>query len=91
MLRCHIKDFEHFGGALRKTFCDRMKTAVLGEHEAERAIVYNAKLLAYGAHYGFVLRTCQASGRRRRARSSGRIATSTPTSAWRGASPTQAT
>ena len=50
-----------------------MKTAVLGEPEAEKvnavayfrvieaekAIIYNAKLLACGAHYGFAARACQ--------------------------------
>lgn len=59
VLRCHMEAFEHFGGAPREILYDRMKTAVLGEPEADQPIVYNAKLLALGAHYGFVPRACQ--------------------------------
>lgn len=60
LLRCHIEAFEHFGGAPREILYDRMKTAVLGESDVDQSIVYNAKLLACGAHYGFVPRACQA-------------------------------
>jgi transposase len=59
LLRCHMEAFEHFGGAPREILYDRMKTAVLGEPEAGRGVVYNAKLLALGTHYGFVPRACQ--------------------------------
>jgi len=59
VLRCHMEAFEHFGGAPREILYDRMKTAVLGEPEADQPIVYNAKLLGCGAHYGFVPRACQ--------------------------------
>ncbi|MBV8603525.1 MAG: IS21 family transposase [Pelomonas sp.] len=59
VLRCHMEAFEHFGGAPREILYDRMKTAVLGEPDEDRPIVYNAKLLACGAHYGFVPRACQ--------------------------------
>ena len=59
VLRCHMEAFEHFGGVPREILYDRMKTAVLGEPEADQPIVYNAKLLACGAHYGFVPRACQ--------------------------------
>ena len=59
LLRCHMEAFEHFGGSPREILYDRMKTAVLGEPEAGRGVVYNAKLLALGAHYGFVPRACQ--------------------------------
>ena len=45
--------------ACRPILYDRMKTAVLGEPDADKPIVYNAKLLACGAHYGFVPRACQ--------------------------------
>jgi transposase len=38
---------------------DRMKTAVLGEREDDAPIVYNPKLVALGAHYGFTPRACQ--------------------------------
>jgi len=37
-----------------------MKTAVIGEPDADKPIIYNAKLLSCGAHYGFVPRACQA-------------------------------
>jgi len=60
VLRCHIEAFEHFGGAPREILYDRMKTAVLGESDVDQSIVYNAKLVACGAHYGFVPRACQA-------------------------------
>jgi transposase len=59
VLRCHMQAFEHFGGAPREILYDRMKTAVLGEPEQDKAIIYNAKLLACGAHYGFAPRACQ--------------------------------
>jgi transposase len=59
VLRCHMEAFEHFGGAPREILYDRMKTAVLGEPDADKPIIYNAKLLALGAHYGFVPRACQ--------------------------------
>jgi transposase len=59
VLRCHMEAFEHFGGVPREILYDRMKTAVLGEPDEDKAIVYNAKLLACGAHYGFVPRACQ--------------------------------
>ncbi len=60
VLRCHIQAFAHFGGTPREVLYDRMKTAVLGEADAGAGIVYNAKLLACGAHYHFVPRACQA-------------------------------
>lgn len=59
VLRCHMEAFEHFGGVPREILYDRMKTAVLGEPDADQPIVYNAKLLACGQHYGFVPRACQ--------------------------------
>jgi len=59
VLRCHMEAFEHFGGVPRQILYDRMKTAVLGEPEQDKPIVYNAKLLACGAHYGFTPRACQ--------------------------------
>lgn len=59
VLRCHMEAFEHFGGVPRHILYDRMKTAVLGEPEQDKGIVYNAKLLACGVHYGFVPRACQ--------------------------------
>lgn len=58
LMRCHIEAFEHLGGVPREILYDRMKTAVLGEPE-RRHIVYNAKLLALAAHYGFAPRACK--------------------------------
>lgn len=60
VIRCHMAAFEHIGGAPREILYDRMKTAVLGENQDERHIVYNAKLLALGTHYGFTPRACKA-------------------------------
>ena len=59
VLRCHMPAFEHFGGAPREILYDRMKTAVLGEREDDAPIVYNAKLVELGLHYGFTPRACQ--------------------------------
>lgn len=59
VLRCHMEAFEHFGGVPQEILYDRMKTAVLGEPDADQPIVYNAKLLSCGAHYGFVPRACK--------------------------------
>jgi transposase len=58
LLRCHIEAFEHLGGVPREILYDRMKTAVLSEN-AERHIIYNAKLLALAQHYGYVPRACK--------------------------------
>jgi transposase len=60
VLRCHMLAFEHLGGAPRQILYDRMKTAVLGERYDGKHIVYNDKLLALGAHYGFSPRACKA-------------------------------
>ena len=60
VIRCHIAAFDHMGDAPREIVYDRMKTAVLGENQQERHIVYNAKLLDLGKHYGFAPRACKA-------------------------------
>ena len=57
VLRCHMEAFEHFGGGPREILYDRRKTAVLGQ--GDEAIVYNDKLLACAAHYGFTPRACK--------------------------------
>jgi transposase len=59
VLRCHMEAFEHFGGVPREILYDRMKTAVIGEPDADRPIIYNDKLLKCGMHYGFMPRACQ--------------------------------
>ena len=69
VLRCHMLAFEHFGGTPHEILYDRMKTAVLGEAADDTGIVYNAKLIGLGAHYGFKPRACKAS----RAKTKGKI------------------
>ncbi|MFL5334661.1 MAG: IS21 family transposase [Geminicoccaceae bacterium] len=58
VLRCHVAAFEALGGVSEQILYDRMKTAVLGEVD-ERGIVYNDKLLALAAHYGFLPKACR--------------------------------
>ena len=58
LLRCHVAAFEALGGVPEQILYDRMKTAVLGEVD-ERGIVYNDKLLALAAHYGFMPKACR--------------------------------
>jgi hypothetical protein len=58
VLRCHVAAFEALGGVPEVILYDRMRTAVLGEVD-DRGIVYNDKLLALAAHYGFVPRSCR--------------------------------
>jgi transposase len=58
VLRCHVAAFEALGGVPEQILYDRMRTAVLGEVD-ERGIVYNDKLLALAAHYGFVPKACR--------------------------------
>jgi len=69
VLRCHMLAFEHFGGTPHEILYDRMKTAVLGEAGDDTGIVYNAKLIGLGAHYGFKPRACKAY----RAKTKGKI------------------
>jgi len=58
------------GGPLtHEMLYDRMKTAVLGETADDTGIVYNAKLIGLGAHYGFKPRACKAY----RAKTKGKI------------------
>jgi transposase len=58
VLRCHVAAVEALGGVPEQILYDRMRTAVLGEVD-ERGIVYNDKLLALAAHYGFVPKACR--------------------------------
>jgi transposase len=58
VLRCHVAAFSALGGVPEQIVYDRMKTAVLGEVD-DRGIVYNDKLLALAAHYGFVPKACR--------------------------------
>ena len=58
VLRCHVAAFEALGGVPEQILYDRMRTAVLGEVD-ERGIVYNDKLLALAAHYGYLPKACK--------------------------------
>jgi transposase len=58
VLRCHVAAFEALGGVPEQILYDRMRTAVLGEVD-KRGIVYNDKLLALAAHYGYVPKACR--------------------------------
>ena len=58
VLRCHGAAFEALGGAPRELLYDRMKTAVLGEHN-QGGIVYNRALIDLARHYGFHPKACQ--------------------------------
>jgi len=58
VLRCHVAAFTALGGMPEQILYDRMRTAVLGEVD-ERGIVYNDKLLALAAHYGFMPKACR--------------------------------
>ena len=51
--------FEHFGGVPNEILYDRMKTAVLGEPDADLPVIYNGKLLSCSDHHGFTPRACQ--------------------------------
>lgn len=58
VLRCHVAAFAALGGVPEQILYDRMKTAVLGEID-DLGIVYNDKLLALAAHYGFTPKACR--------------------------------
>jgi len=68
VLRCHVAAFEALGGVPGQILYDRMKAVVLGEAD-ERGIVYNDKLLALAAHYGFLPKAC----RPHRAKTKGKV------------------
>jgi len=79
VLRCHIAALEEIGSAPREILYDRTKTAVLGE-DADGLVIYNRALLDLARHYGSSRRPADPIGRRPKARSSGRSATSARTS-----------
>jgi hypothetical protein len=58
VLRCHIDAFAALGGVPEEILYDRMKTVVLGNDKAARAI-YNPSLVALANHYGYQPRACQ--------------------------------
>jgi hypothetical protein len=68
-----------------------MMTAVLGEAADDTGIVYSAKLIGLGAHYGSKPRVCKAYRTKTGARPSDRFATCGPTSFPHAASPVSRT
>lgn len=50
-LDCHIRAFEHFGGAAKEILYDRMKNVYLGRLAGRDR--FNSSLLSCGLHYGF--------------------------------------
>jgi transposase len=60
--------FVAFGGVPRTLLFDRMRTAVAGS-EVEGRAVFNAELLRFAAHYGFVPQACRPY----RAKTKGRV------------------
>jgi transposase len=57
VVRCHLEAFTEFGGVPQELLYDRMKTAVLGEHD-DGTVRYHPTLLDVGAHFGFRPRAC---------------------------------
>lgn len=54
---CHVEAFLYFGGVPREALYDNAKTAFYMSLDGEWKI--NPRLLALGAHYGFVPKRCQ--------------------------------
>lgn len=75
VLRCRVAALEAIGGVPREILYDRMKTAVIGEGQAE-GIVYNRALIDLARHYSFHPRACQPCRAKTKARSSDLSATS---------------
>ena len=73
VLRCHVAAFEALGGAPRELLYDRMKTAVLGEHDPG-GMVYNRALIDLARHYGFHPKACQPY----RAKTKGKVELAVP-------------
>lgn len=58
VMRCHIAGFDAMGGSPEHILYDRMKTAVIGEDEAE-IVTYNTSLVVLLNHYGTDPRACR--------------------------------
>ena len=57
VLRMHIEAFEAIGGVPHEVLYDRMKTAVVGEHDGE--VIYNLSLGSLLRHYDALPRACR--------------------------------
>ena len=49
-IRCHVRMYEHFGGAPVRTVCDNLKTGVVS-HPKEGEIILTDDYAALGSHY----------------------------------------
>ena len=59
LLRCHVAAFTELGGVPGEILYDQMKTAVQSDRSETTGIVYNATLLAFAEHYGFLPKACR--------------------------------
>jgi transposase len=59
LLRCHIAAFEALGGVPRQILYDRMRTVFHREDTEGGHIVYNATLLGFARHYGYLPKACR--------------------------------
>jgi transposase len=59
LLRCHSAAFEALGGVPRQILYDRMRTVFRQEDAETGHIVYNATLLAFARHYGYLPKACR--------------------------------
>jgi transposase len=59
LLRCHAAAFEALGGVPRQILYDRMRTVFHREDTEGGHIVYNATLLGFARHYGYLPKACR--------------------------------
>lgn len=59
LLRCHIAAFEALGGVPAEILYDRMRTVFHREDTEGGHIVYNATLLGFARHYGYLPKACR--------------------------------
>jgi transposase len=59
LIDCHEHAFTHLGGVPRQILYDQMRAVVSQPGHNTRGIVYNPKLLALAAHYGFTPKACR--------------------------------
>ena len=68
--------FAFFGGVPAEMLFDQMKAVIVDdEREIGGRLLENAEFVRFAAHWGFRVRACRPYERRRRARSSDRLAT----------------
>ncbi len=74
VVSCHVAAFAQFGGVPPAVLYDRMKAALLGEHQGGQ-VRYHPTLLDLAAHYGFRPRACAPYRAKTKPRWSGHSAT----------------